>query len=656
MAPQRWFVFLVRFLVGLGALAAASAGALRYRAEHRNRSVAIAVDYSEVERLASGSGTTVRHVLARLRRAGATAAAVTEDTLEDLADCGLASISGTERLATVRLTDQDLLQRVADAWRMRGVVTVTEPDPAGGPYTLLWCPQLPGQSVVFRGAVAALRTLGSGFRERALADVRAAGLEPVGRVSNFPGLSEERLERVLRDAASKGIRVVVCPGTEVFGYYGQSQEAATALKRSGVLFGQVEFGKQKGDAALGMALKGRFVRVHSISEGEMGTLSESEAVDRFVRAARERNIRLCYVRLLTQVGADALESNGRYLAAIARGIQRGGLLQTGPAKSFADPGVPAVLRLTAGVGLGALLTWLLALTWPGAGRLAWLILAGFVVGCVGLGAAGNTGAKLAALIAAVAAPSLASLRVVQVMEGCDRDTQYKSGEALRLAVVELGRMSGITAVGILFVVGMLSSLPYMVRAEQFMGIKLAHAVPMAVVAAALVAGLPRWGDSASEAWARMRRRTREFLSQPMLVGWLLLTGVLAVAMLLALLRTGNEPGVGISGLELKFRALLDAILPARPRTKEFLIGHPAMVVAVFLVRRNLRVWAAPLAVLGALGQASLLNTFCHIHTPLMLSVVRAGTGLVLGAVVGCAVCLLVARCCPGTIRKLQAEH
>ena len=45
-------------------------------------------------------------------------------------------------------------------------------------------------------------------------------------------------------------------------------------------------------------------------------------------------------------------------------------------------------------------------------------------------------------------------------------------------------------------------------------------------------------------------------------------------------RTGNDNPAGVSSVELAFRSLLEKILIVRPRTKEFLIGHPAMIVAI----------------------------------------------------------------------------
>jgi hypothetical protein len=130
---------------------------------------------------------------------------------------------------------------------------------------------------------------------------------------------------------------------------------------------------------------------------------------------------------------------------------------------------------------------------------------------------------------------------------------------------------------------------------------------------------------------------------------LALIALVALAMIVA--RTGNEPGVGVSGVELKFRSLLDRFLPARPRTKEFLLGHPALVLGLAFWLRGRRRWALPLLVIGVVGQVSLLNTFCHIHTPLMLSVVREVTGLIAGAAIGLALFWAIDRVAPPPLRE-----
>ena len=88
------------------------------------------------------------------------------------------------------------------------------------------------------------------------------------------------------------------------------------------------------------------------------------------------------------------------------------------------------------------------------------------------------------------------------------------------------------------------------------------------------------------------------------------------------------------------RSLLETILIARPRTKEFLIGHPALMLAVVLALRDRRTWLPLAALIGAIGQISLLNTFCHFHIPLYLSLLRSVHGVWIGAIIGVLVILL----------------
>lgn len=202
-----------------------------------------------------------------------------------------------------------------------------------------------------------------------------------------------------------------------------------------------------------------------------------------------------------------------------------------------------------------------------------------------------------------------------------RERALSAGASSREALRALAGASAVTTLGVIAVAGLLASLPFMLKINQFLGIKAAHALPIVLIAIVVVTGLPRPGRPWREERERIRRRVSDFFSQPLAVGALIL-GVVAIAALsFALARTGNEPGIGVSGVELRLRALLDSILPVRPRTKEFLIGHPAFVLALALWYRGKRKWVAPLLLVGVVGQVSLLNTFCHIHTPLRLSAI-----------------------------------
>jgi hypothetical protein len=166
------------------------------------------------------------------------------------------------------------------------------------------------------------------------------------------------------------------------------------------------------------------------------------------------------------------------------------------------------------------------------------------------------------------------------------------------------------------------------------GIKAAHFLPLAAIGLLYATG----SMGGPQPWPEFRTRATENLRQ--LLGerlqlWHLLAGVGAlVAIVLLLARTGNDPGVGISGIEMKLRDLLDRYL-VRPRTKEFLVGHPALLAAVALAAARVGTrLIVPLAVVGAIGQVSLVNSFCHLHTPLLLTAIRSFNGLWLGVLLG----------------------
>ncbi|MEN6305019.1 MAG: DUF5693 family protein, partial [Armatimonadia bacterium] len=101
-----------------------------------------------------------------------------------------------------------------------------------------------------------------------------------------------------------------------------------------------------------------------------------------------------------------------------------------------------------------------------------------------------------------------------------------------------------------------------------------------------------------------------------------------------IMRSGNESAVEVSSCELRLRALLDQILVVRPRTKEILFGYPALFLGLRLLLSARRRGAWILLTFGSIALISLTNTFCHLHTPLFVSLLRAVNGLWVGLLVG----------------------
>ena len=86
------------------------------------------------------------------------------------------------------------------------------------------------------------------------------------------------------------------------------------------------------------------------------------------------------------------------------------------------------------------------------------------------------------------------------------------------------------------------------------------------------------------------------------------------------------------------RQLLDRILGVRPRTKEFLIGHPLMLILLYF---GYELKLFPLVMVGTIGQVSIINTYAHIHTPLNISFLRTFHGLWIGILIGIIAIIII---------------
>jgi hypothetical protein len=83
------------------------------------------------------------------------------------------------------------------------------------------------------------------------------------------------------------------------------------------------------------------------------------------------------------------------------------------------------------------------------------------------------------------------------------------------------------------------------------------------------------------------------------------------------------------------RAFLENLMYARPREKEFMIGHPAFFLMVLAVYKCAPRWWQFVLICGeVIGQGSLVQTFCHMRTPVIMSFWRALDGYAVGVVFG----------------------
>jgi len=633
---------LLVVLIALGLLGGLVSAAHRWQAEARNRRVELVVDYGDAQALANTTRRQIDDVLAQLKAAGITTVAVTEDSLATLNGNGILSYArdGDTTLLTFAPGFPGQRARVIQMLAHKAPGLIVTPEGKNGLRVGAPWPQFSAVPI--------------GLDSDTVSTVKRNNLLVAPRLVNFTGVTAQNIPWELAQtkrqcAEPAGIGPVIFAGTSVLGNRALIGTTANALAASHLTYGSVELGKMFGDEDLSRLADAQTVRVHSIGTDEMGAMEEPTAVERFVRAAKERNIRVCYVRLFISGlphDPDVLEANTAFIGKIVKGMQEARLtVGDGPAHAYADDPKPGLL-LRGLMALGVLGgTLLLLRVFTGiAGRA--LIIASLVGLVLALGAAvpGTTpkGREVLALISACVFPTL-GLCAITLPRPIPNGT---NGEVLRRAFTTYVQMTLVTVIGIVLVVGLLAGRLFLLKVDEFLGVKLVLVTPVALVAAYYGLGLGALSSRAgwSERWQTARCSLLALAARPLLAGQVVV-GIAALAGLaIFVARSGNDPGVGVSATELKTRALLDKYLYVRPRTKEFLLGHPALLIGLAAAAsKRFPQWLLPLLVIGAVGQSSLMDTFCHLHTPLLISALRGLIGWVLGAVFGALVWTAIAQ-------------
>ncbi len=634
--------FLLALLIALGLLGGLVSAAHRWSAEARNRRVELVIDYGDAQALANTTSRQIDDVLTQLKSAGITTVAVTEDTPASLNANGIVTYTRTGNTTHLQfaLGFPGQRARVVQmlAHKAPGLVVTTD-GPSGLTVGAPW-PQFASVPIGLDGD-----TVNTIKRNKLLV---------APRLVNFTGVTAQNIAWELAQTRRQcggpsGIGPVIFAGTSVLGNRALIGATADALGADHLAYGSVELGKTLGDDDLSRMADAETIRVHSIGTDEMGTMDEPTAVERFVRAAKERNIRVCYVRLflsgLTHA-PDVLTANTAFIGKIVRGMQEAHLkVGDGPAHPYADDPKPGiVLRALMALGVaGGTLLLLRVFTGITGRALAIASVIGLVL-ALGLAAPGTTpkGREVLALLSACVFPTL-GLCAVALPRFHPNAT---NGQVLKQAFTAYVQMTLVTVIGIILTVGLLSGRLFLIKVDAFLGVKLVLVTPVALVAAYYGLGLAALPRRAG--WTERRDAVlcsvRALADRPLLAGQLAVGIVALAALAFFVARSGNDPGVGVSATELKTRALLDKYLYVRPRTKEFLLGHPALFLGLAAAAsKRFPAWVLPLLVVGAIGQSSLMDTFCHLHTPLLVSALRGLIGWALGGLIAALVWTAISR-------------
>ncbi len=470
-----------------------------------------------------------------------------------------------------------------------------------------------------------------GFSDCEIEMINEAGLRLIPR---FSDTKEElaMLPDILQDLQSKGeISKIIFAGVSILGNPNHLKETADILKDYTVGMIEPFIGYQEGIRELAVIKDFEIVRVHSLQQKEMDKYSYEKVLDRYIRAIKERNVRVVYLRpFLTEKGAEKpLALNLRLIKDLQNNLSKSGY-RLGVAKPFSEwrTGIVWIGLISLGVIAASLLLVNRFIVLPD-----WLDYGLVVLGGLGTFILASKGYVLQTrdLLALVASFVLPSLAVIEGFQGLIKENNGVEKRKAKV-ILQFIKITGITSIGVLYVVGLLSDLRYLYQINQFRGIKLSFVLPLLIIALYYLKEHLFAKDVTKT--AGMLKNGFTWLNQPVRYSHLMIFGLIGIVGILYIGRTGNFPILPIPALELTLRDFLEKLLVFRPRFKEFAIGHPFMLLALYYGIKNKGKWLLPLMILGSIGQINIVNTFAHIHTPVIVSIVRTLWGAVLGILLG----------------------
>ena len=572
----------------------------RYAVEKENRSLALATEIDTIDSLGAAAGLSPEAALTRLKAAGLNAVVLGDGSVGELAGNHQLQVGVSGDRTIISDIDPKVLARVERGLTLRGY---RFEDRNG--------------TIALEAGPGSVRGTPIGLDPEQAREAREARMQIVARTINPAGASAAYIRGTLEWMRELGATMFLPAGDQVLGRRDALGVTKETLDRIGMRYLSPEFAKLGGDEEMLQKDAANVVRLHSAQTAELDRLTPDDALDRYEKAAREREMRVLLLRPLTLASDNPLASFGEFVESVAKATARDGL-RLGVPQASHEPGLPRHFALLIGLAI-APTVWFAAAGFVEDRRVrraGAFLLAVLAVGCLT-----KVGTQLMALLAAAAAP-VAAFEILDAVA-----PRLKGPEGARILQAFV-LVSAVSLVGGLVVAGMLNGLLYYVKADEFKGIKVAVFLP--------VFGIGWYAFTRLTDW-------RGNLRNPITWGAVILAAFLAGALAFMLARTGNDGGVGASGSEMALRGLLDRYAYVRPRTKEFLVGHPVMVVALGLYLRHRRAarpsramggWVALLLLLGAVGQTSVVNTLCHLHIPVSLSLARIAIGLFLGAVFG----------------------
>ena len=648
IVPKKSYSILIFFII----VALVAAGIITYnrsKLESNFKQVELVMSLNELRELSYQEGYDEIELLAEIKHSGINSIAIHEDTLESLTLSGkilyfsdkelnklnffLKSIDPFKKFqlspgeSYIIFNDKnDYLRIKENLQRQLGEDLVRD------------LGFLPYVGLKVKGSEEKLADLGLGFSEEDIELARNLGFQVILRLKNYSQINKEDIEFKFKESDKAGkISGIIFEGETVLGYPLKENLLFTAelLQKKGYPFGIIEFAGQKGIETVAQSASELAVRVHSITKEEMEIISKQKAIERWIRAAKERKVRIFYIKPFMKSNSNLIEDNISYIRTIKEELEvsdfntgRASILST----TYQKPKI-FILLLILGVISGGLILLKDVFNIKKYQEYS-LLLLGILFSLVLFFLNQEIFLiKLMALLAALIFPTLAIINNEKYFLG-NNNSKFKDAQdfsendpsfnkMIKEVLSGFFRIILITLSGALLIAALLSNNKFMLGIEQFSGIKISYLVPLLLILAIM--------------WLKVNKgklMILENIKKPILIEHVIIMVFFVVFLVIYISRSGNFSFLPVLDIEEKIRIFLEETLIARPRNKEFLIGYPALLLAMSMNFLKIKEFKIPIIIIGAIGPVTLINTFCHIHTPFLFSMLRTFNGVWLGLALG----------------------
>ena len=608
----------------------------RWRAETEYRDVAIVADYSDVVGLSAMSGRSRAEVFDLLRKSGVSGLMVSEKTGQELSTGAAPLFFGPASSLSPEIR--------------KGLKTpVSGPRIENGPAVFIDKGKAYSQKAMtflssrFQGSFVSPVPGGvCGLLSRSWDQLFLSGVLP-----DYDGLEFAKelnvpvLYRICPAPPSDGAGVVsslsgvlreypnircLSPTGEIAVGYPDFKPLGELVKQSGTTLAMVEFSRQIGAPQLSWSAYPSLLPLHSVTHEEILSRNIGRQVleERMVRAVKERSVRLLVFRpSAMNYSPSVLDTFVRELKSLSSSLSERSVRVLGPS-GWPEPvrpwrnGLLASIACSFAFAAAAFRLWIRwrpdeAKTGNRSVSAPVLLLLG---GAALLVAFLSWNISFAArLLGALTAGLVAAEASLLALDGWERPV--------------LGSLKGFlfAVVGGLAVAALFSEPTYMLRLRSFSGVKLTLLLPLMIV---LLYDLKKRVHPES---------LGQIIERPPVWGELMLLGMLLLGAAIMVFRSDNVQFV--PDFEVHLRDALERFLVARPRNKELFVGYPALFLFSLCMKDQLwQRYREILRLAVTLAFSSVVNSFCHFHTPLSFILFREFNGWWSGVLMGVAILFL----------------